>query len=121
MFMTCSCAGKKHSVKPSYFSTALSHTAAAVSKRAQYSQQQHEGGSSGDREAEQGHVGNRSSTHDRDNSVHLRLWTIGEIVSEAVAAGLIVTELLEEQGPRAVDAGIPKTFTLVCGVPEQVS
>jgi hypothetical protein len=100
-------AGKKHAVKPNYFSTSLSTTAAAVSKRAQYSQQ------GGDGDAEGRHAG----AADGDSSVRLRQWTLGEIVTEAVAAGLSVTELLEEQGPRGLDAGIPKTFTLVCGVP----
>lgn len=48
-------------------------------------------------------------------TVLLRKWTLGEIVTSAADAGLMIKKLFEypNQSSEVFDAGIPKTFTLV--------
>jgi len=51
--------------------------------------------------------------------VRLRQHTLGDIVTAAARAGLVIESLEEEAGPRLIeDAGIPKLFTLVCRLDE---
>lgn len=45
--------------------------------------------------------------------VQLRQWGLGEVVTAACAAGLVVQCLEEEPGVKADDAGLPKLFTVV--------
>lgn len=47
----------------------------------------------------------------------LRRWTLGEVVTAAAGAGLVVRRLEEEPGVRLDDAGVPKLFTLVAERP----
>ncbi len=52
-------------------------------------------------------------------TVYLRKWTLGEIVTQAVEAGLVIKGLYEHpnQSSETFDAGIPKTFTLLLSKP----
>lgn len=53
--------------------------------------------------------------------VYWRRWTLGEIVTAAASSGLVISKLVEEPNLSSdvYDKGIPKTFTLVAGKPQQ--
>ncbi|MBO9607611.1 MAG: class I SAM-dependent methyltransferase [Paenibacillaceae bacterium] len=53
--------------------------------------------------------------------VRERFWTLGEIVTSAAEAGLVVKALKEEpnQSSDVYDRGIPKSFTLIADKPER--
>lgn len=54
--------------------------------------------------------------------VYWRRWTLGEIVTAAASSGLVISKLIEEPNLSSdvYDKGIPKTFTLVAGKPQQL-
>ena len=45
--------------------------------------------------------------------VKLRQWTLGEVVTAVCTAGLRMCTLVEEQGNKLDDIGVPKLYTLV--------
>lgn len=53
------------------------------------------------------------SGSDRQAMVHLRKWTLGEVVTSVAGVGLHVVCLNEEPNHKRSDIGIPKTFTLL--------
>ena len=58
---------------------------------------------------------NEEAMNQTDETVLLRYWTLGEIVTEAAVVGFRVESLIEEPNLSSdvFDKGIPKTFTLV--------
>ncbi|WP_151736382.1 class I SAM-dependent methyltransferase ['Paenibacillus yunnanensis' Narsing Rao et al. 2020] len=91
---------RKHKVSGDYFDTALEE------KRVSYSKYLP---SSGGEAGEEG----------RHSVVYWRRWTLGEIVTAAAQAGLMIRELAEEPNLSSdvYDKGIPKTFTLAAVKP----
>ena len=78
------------------------------------------GNASSDLTGDAGSVSDRGAAGGASRTVLLRRWTLGEIVTAAVGAGLVVQSLEEEAGPAADDRGLPKVFTLVCKRPPAV-
>lgn len=85
---------RKHKVEGDYFESSL------VEKKVAYSKYLDE---------------NEEAMNQTDETVLLRYWTIGEIVTEAAIVGFRVESLIEEPNLSSdvFDKGIPKTFTLV--------
>lgn len=83
---------RKHKVTGDYFSTDL------VEKNVAYSK----------------YTENDTSEHE-NNKVYLRLWTLGEVITQMASEHLYVTILNEEPNLSSdqFDKGIPKTFTIV--------
>ncbi|WP_150271677.1 class I SAM-dependent methyltransferase [Paenibacillus tepidiphilus] len=92
---------RKHKVSGDYFDTALEEKQVSYSK---YLPSDSAG--AGD-----------SARH---SVVYWRRWTLGEIVTAAARAGLIIRELVEEPNlsSEVYDKGIPKTFTLAAVKPQ---
>ncbi|KAL6762779.1 methylase [Haematococcus lacustris] len=98
----------KLKVTGDYFDTTLVPMNAAFTK---YSSS-NSSGDSGNHKSSSESAG-RSGIEMSTRQVMLRQWTLGEVVSEACSAGLILEQLLEEQGPRSDDKGLPKSFGFV--------
>ncbi len=111
---------KKWKLTGSYFDGALAPSAVAYSKMGgggSESESDGSGGSSGGGAARGGAGGGGGGGGDKAPTTLLRRWTLGEVVTAAAGAGLVVARLEEEPGVRGGDAGIPKLFTLVATRP----
>eukprot|EP00775_Hariotina_reticulata_P003203 gene3203-3480_t len=98
--------GKKHKVTGNYFSQDVVATDVAYSK---YNTCSGPGTATSMSDEDGGSRQEGSSTA----SVRLRQWNLGEVVTAAAAAGLVVQCLEEEAGVKMADYGLPKLFTLV--------
>ena len=99
-------ASKKWKLAGSYFDARLAPSPVAYAK--------HGGGGGGGSDEEGG-----TRPGGAPAATLLRRWTLGEVVTGAARAGLVVERLEEEPGARSDDAGIPKLFTLVTRRPQQ--
>lgn len=128
--------GRKHKVTGNYFAQGLVRSSVAYSKYSTAAGGVGGGGSSssssgdgvqagraGGKRALRAGGGDRSSAFATSSagvgvdsagqSVCLRQWGLGEVVTAVAQAGLVVQCLEEEPGVKADDEGIPKLFTLV--------
>ncbi|MBS7527392.1 class I SAM-dependent methyltransferase [Fusibacter paucivorans] len=96
---------RKHKVEGDYFSSELTAQPSALSKYK----------TSDSRQAD--------TNPDDDQTVWLRHWTLGEIVTAAAKSGLWIQQLIEEPNlsSEQFDRGIPKTFILTANKPSQSS
>ncbi|MDN5300294.1 MAG: hypothetical protein PWP51_2847 [Clostridiales bacterium] len=96
---------RKHKVEGDYFSTELTAQQSALSKY-------------------QTNVSSAENTESVDNqTVWLRHWTLGEIITAVAGTGLCIQALIEEPNlsSEQYDRGIPKTFILTAKKPDQSS